>query len=609
MREAGESTQRETLELRDRIRELEGQLADIQRLLQLRNAELARLQDGRDSTPGAAQPPGETEVARDADLQAALLTSGAAPESPEREVAETTAEASSPRLDGAPDTGPVAEEDRAATGDEAGAAKPETAATVASDEAAPDAVDGEPIWSSIPLPVAGLGAAGVLGLGLLWSTMRRRRARSDLPTDRLEPGVDTQEPVTQEPTAEPVAATPQPPVKTPRLQVPRRGDRSTAGESTRTSTFLIPGEMEADESDVISEADVYIAYGRYREAEALLQDEIDQSPGRLDVKLKLAETYVGARNRAALDPLLLEIESAGGHQMYREQWQALKNQVAAGLAGPSHDEAIATTQDKAAPDAAESFALQDDGPLSLDVGEDSGTLSGQPRIATLRPVAASSALDDVDGPLSLDNDPISRDLDLPEDSEEIGYEDDLTIPRGTSYFGGGDLELTIDDLRAASDVDLDSLVDANRGAAATQDLPATDTETEQPAPPVRRCMRSAVQTNLFPASTTLLDGVSSEILDASSDLLSSQSADGFGSVGRDCDRPRPRPRLRRDGGREIGKGHPRGSRHRGQRAAARRGPRNAPTAGLRTRVANGLEPSRGIARATQIVPARRAGRA
>ncbi|MFZ0791226.1 MAG: FimV/HubP family polar landmark protein, partial [Chromatiaceae bacterium] len=46
VRESSESTRQETLELRGRIRELEAQLGEIQQLLKLRNAELARIQGG-----------------------------------------------------------------------------------------------------------------------------------------------------------------------------------------------------------------------------------------------------------------------------------------------------------------------------------------------------------------------------------------------------------------------------------------------------------------------------------------------------------------------------------------------------------------------------------
>ena len=58
-------------------------------------------------------------------------------------------------------------------------------------------------------------------------------------------------------------------------------------------------EEESEDADVISEADVYIAYGRYREAQSLLDEEISRSPDRLDLKYKLAETYYGARDLAA----------------------------------------------------------------------------------------------------------------------------------------------------------------------------------------------------------------------------------------------------------------------------------------------------------------------
>jgi Tfp pilus assembly protein FimV len=49
-----ESTRQETAELRDRIRELETQLGEIQQLLKLRNAELARIQGA--AAPGAEPP-------------------------------------------------------------------------------------------------------------------------------------------------------------------------------------------------------------------------------------------------------------------------------------------------------------------------------------------------------------------------------------------------------------------------------------------------------------------------------------------------------------------------------------------------------------------------
>ncbi len=353
VREAGESTQRETLELRDRIRELEGQLADIQRLLQLRNAELARLQDGRDSTPGAAQPPGETEVARDADLQAALLIFRAPHRSrpngrltrrrPKRRrrgwTAHPTPVPSRKKTARRPATRPARRNPRPRQ--PWPATRPRRMRSTVSRS-----------WSSIPLPVAGLGAAGVLGLGLL-GLRRRRRARSI-----SRPTGSSRAPHTGAGDAGADGGA-------------GRGDAATTGEDTVPvpagassrrpldgrrdlyfSTFLIPGEMEADESDVISEVHVHIATVAIARLRHCCKTKIVVPPGRLHVN-RLAETYVGARNRAALwIPCCSRSSPPAAIKCIGKQWQALENEVAAGLAGPSHDEAIATTQDKAAPDAA-----------------------------------------------------------------------------------------------------------------------------------------------------------------------------------------------------------------------------------------------------------------
>ena len=54
VRETGESTRQETDELRERVHQLESSLADIQQLLTLRDAELARLQSGQASAPAPA---------------------------------------------------------------------------------------------------------------------------------------------------------------------------------------------------------------------------------------------------------------------------------------------------------------------------------------------------------------------------------------------------------------------------------------------------------------------------------------------------------------------------------------------------------------------------
>ena len=92
-----------------------------------------------------------------------------------------------------------------------------------------------------------------------------------------------------------------------------------------TSAFasLKPQEPETDEADTLSEADIYIAYGRYREAEELLREEIRRNPGWMDLRFKLADALFGAKNTEALRELTNEVQAAGGDRSHPEQWRHL----------------------------------------------------------------------------------------------------------------------------------------------------------------------------------------------------------------------------------------------------------------------------------------------
>lgn len=57
----------------------------------------------------------------------------------------------------------------------------------------------------------------------------------------------------------------------------------------------------AETGDVIGEADIYIAYGRYPQAIGLLAGVLGEDPQRNDVRLKLLELYAETRDRDAFD--------------------------------------------------------------------------------------------------------------------------------------------------------------------------------------------------------------------------------------------------------------------------------------------------------------------
>ena len=57
----------------------------------------------------------------------------------------------------------------------------------------------------------------------------------------------------------------------------------------------------AQTSDVVGEADIYIAYGRYPQALALLNSAIEKDPSRAEVRLKLLEIYAETEDQAMFD--------------------------------------------------------------------------------------------------------------------------------------------------------------------------------------------------------------------------------------------------------------------------------------------------------------------
>ena len=60
-------------------------------------------------------------------------------------------------------------------------------------------------------------------------------------------------------------------------------------------------------TDVIAEADIYVAYERYPQAIGLLTAALEEDPARHDVRLKLLETYVETEDRASFDAQMKEL--------------------------------------------------------------------------------------------------------------------------------------------------------------------------------------------------------------------------------------------------------------------------------------------------------------
>lgn len=402
VQETTESNRQETTELRDRISELESQLSDIQRLLQLRNQELAQLQ--RSAQGGAAAAGGSLPTSAPPAVPEPLPTSEPALPSqppvgaPPSETAVTSAgdPADTDRAPAVPvvepgigEVQPDSSVEAVITGvsPEAGTgmgttAEPE-AETAAAATAGPDAgaaasdtaedTGAKPFWADPVDAVtgavgaaprsalaAGAGTLIVGGIGLV--AYRRRRQKSDLDLD-----LDFDELPEADDAAVATAAVAESggePGKRPGmgpgdfelrsttpdslglgaaqdvdLGVPH--DNLHAADDGRRAIDLHTGlpvgvvsnlpanHQDTQEADVIAEADIYILYGRHREAEGLLRDELAKAPGRPDLRYKLGDALLGSGNAAVLAQLLAEMRASGDDQHDAAKWATLENGLAA----------------------------------------------------------------------------------------------------------------------------------------------------------------------------------------------------------------------------------------------------------------------------------------
>lgn len=70
-------------------------------------------------------------------------------------------------------------------------------------------------------------------------------------------------------------------------------------------------DMDQTEIDPISEADVYLAYGRYQQAEDLMRHAIEEQPNRDEFKLKLLEIFYANENKQDFEKYTAELIDEG----------------------------------------------------------------------------------------------------------------------------------------------------------------------------------------------------------------------------------------------------------------------------------------------------------
>ena len=83
--------------------------------------------------------------------------------------------------------------------------------------------------------------------------------------------------------------------------------------------------MQSSEGDIdpIVEADVYLAYRRYQQAEALVQSALEKQPDRQDLQAKLLEIYYAAKNGDAFQALAQALYANLGSNPEDPLWQRI----------------------------------------------------------------------------------------------------------------------------------------------------------------------------------------------------------------------------------------------------------------------------------------------
>lgn len=302
--ESVEAQRQENQDLNTRLKQLEDQLSQLHRMIELKDNQAAQL-------AGTAAPTDATDTA-------AAMPETTTPEG----------EAAAPA------------KDATATGDAASAQMPiDTTLPGAESEVVPEAVMGStedltqeevmpesvpapaPVIKqeveSIPEPVAqeGLltslmanpmfkwaaGGGAILVALLAWLGMRRSR----------DDDSDFQESILAERHAKVTAAAPNyaAPVAAAAVTTKSSAAEMSAKDAVPTDSSLFTdfavsdmGAIHSDaEADPVAEADVYLAYGRYQQAEELIRGALGRAPQRSDLKLKLLEVLFASKNANSFD--------------------------------------------------------------------------------------------------------------------------------------------------------------------------------------------------------------------------------------------------------------------------------------------------------------------
>jgi pilus assembly protein FimV len=309
--EKAELLTRENQELGSKMSELEAQVEKLQRLIELKNNELASIQAGA-SQVGSDSPTdtmvgqdGAEDVAAEADNIEAL-----APDEAEDAAAEQVMQQDDElKDDELKETaeGKVGEAEVAV----------ETPKAPLPPLVSPPAVEPKLLDQIMANPLYLGGGLLVVVAGLVGLLLRKKRKAEDTAEDEVldEPLFEVDEDLAFDEALE---------------------DLDDGADLDADMDFDSTVDLEADASavasttqsetgDAIGEADIYVAYGRYQQAADLLNNAIASEPGRTDLRLKLLEVFVEAQDKDGFKSQFSELAAMGDDDIVGQAKELLAN--------------------------------------------------------------------------------------------------------------------------------------------------------------------------------------------------------------------------------------------------------------------------------------------
>ena len=278
-------TDAKELELQAKIDNLEKQMGMLQQMLALKDQQLANLQN-TGTTPAIQTKPTDNNQTKPAETKPAETAQTKPAEAKPAETAQTKPAEAKPAETAQTKPSESKPVETAQTKPAVTLPKPPPTPVVA-----PPAPD-EGLFSLDPLYLS-MGGIGVGILSLFgWLFWRKRKIDELTNTESMFRGASQISMPDTEGISVPVLD----------LDSSANYDVGTVGESSFISDFTpsdFGGEFDTDQNEIdpLSEADVYLAYARYQQAEELIRAALLQDPDKDTFKLKLLEIFYAAENK------------------------------------------------------------------------------------------------------------------------------------------------------------------------------------------------------------------------------------------------------------------------------------------------------------------------